>query len=704
MRNILFLVWCLVAPVLSAMAAPTVFALHGRVADEHGRGIAGVVVNNGIAFTTTDGRGRWQLSTDTALCKFVSISTPAEFELPQRRGLARFYVSVGEAVAKGRADFVLRRRSRVDERFHYLAISDPQVRNADEMGRWKDETCADLKATADSLSQTAEVVSVALGDLVFDHMELFSGYADSYASMPLTAFQCIGNHDFDKRYQSLHAMPYGSPVYAEREYERWFGPVNYSFNVGRVHVVTLNSIDYIGQKRYTESLTGATLEWLRRDLSFVPKGTVVFLNMHAAGWNSVEGEGNVRNAGALAEVLRGYRAHVFCGHTHFFENVMVTDSLYQHNIGAACGSWWSGEVNRCGAPNGYLVVDVDGDNVRWHYKATGRPVDYQLRVADRGVLEEWPDDVVANVWDYDSLTRVEWFQDGRPMGPMERFTGVAPSYARQLRPEASGCVTGHLFRARPQGEYKDIEVRFTNRFGEVFSQHAVRTRVVAHRGFWTCAGAAQNSVAALRAARRIQAYGSEFDVSITRDGVPVVNHDADVDGVKIATANYADIAQKRLANGEPLPRLADYLAAAVPLRGMRLVLEIKPHDSVADEDRCVDEVVSEVEAAGLASRVDYISFSLHVCERLAARVKEARVAYLGGDLEPEAVKAKGLTGIDYALKVLRAHPDWIDRARRLGLTVNVWTVDGVSDLADLVARKVDFVTTNRPVEALRLTF
>ena len=67
------------------------------------------------------------------------------------------------------------------------------------------------------------------------------------------------------------------------------------------------------------------------------------------------------------------------GHTHFFQNNEVTPTLYEHNIGAACGGWWAGWVNQCGAPNGYMVVDVDGDNVKWHYKATRRDFAYQFR-------------------------------------------------------------------------------------------------------------------------------------------------------------------------------------------------------------------------------------------------------------------------------------------------------------------------------------
>lgn len=58
--------------------------ISGRVLDSNNLPVAGVVVNNGIYFTQSDAQGKWTLDTDTALCKFVSVSTPAEYELSDR--------------------------------------------------------------------------------------------------------------------------------------------------------------------------------------------------------------------------------------------------------------------------------------------------------------------------------------------------------------------------------------------------------------------------------------------------------------------------------------------------------------------------------------------------------------------------------------------------------------------------------------------
>lgn len=457
---------------LASGAQEAMLRFNGKVTDQSGKGIPGVVVNDGVHFTKTDKLGAWALNSDTTISKFVAISTPAAYVLPQQDGLATgHYIAVRDlAQAGGKYDFVLEKRKQADGRFHYIAISDPQVKNEKQLKRWRQETVPDLKEVIDSLKQTREVVAMTLGDLVWDNMPLFEEYQESVKNTGAVFFQCIGNHDFDKQYQDLHNMAMGTPVYGERIYGSYFGPTDYSFNIGKAHIVTMKDINYVGGKNYVESLTGQQLEWLKKDLSYVSKGSLVILNLHAPVWNKVSPGGNVRNADALKEVLKDYKVHVFSGHTHFFQNNEVTPTLYEHNIGAACGGWWAGWVNQCGAPNGYMVVDVDGDNVKWHYKATRRDFAYQFRIYNKGEFTAQSSFVVANVWDWDSACRVVWYQDGKPMGDMEQFVGSDEERASQLKDRSQAEPTAHLFRAMPSDGARQIKIEFTNRFGEVYTQ------------------------------------------------------------------------------------------------------------------------------------------------------------------------------------------------------------------------------------------
>lgn len=224
-------------------------------------------------------------------------------------------------------------------------------------------------------------------------------------------------------------------------------------------------------------------------------------------------------------------------------------------------------------------------------------------------------------------------------------------------------------------------------------------QVIAHRGYWKTEGSAQNSISSLQNTYKIGVYGSEFDVHITRDGEVVVFHDDDVDGIKIENANYADIKDKLLKNGEKIPTLQQYLVAAKPLGNMKLILEVKEHIQKSDEDRCIDATLRLVKEAGLEDRTEYISFSKHVCDYLVSHAPNAKVSYLNGDLTPLETKEAGYAGIDYEDKVLKDNPSWIKEARKLGLITNVWTVDDLGDIRYFLRQGIDFVTTNEPEKA-----
>ena len=86
-----------------------------------------------------------------------------------------------------------------------------------------------------------------------------------------------------------------------------------------------------------------------------------------------------------------------------------------------------------------------------------------------------------------------------------------------------------------------------------------QTKVIAHRGYWKCEGSAQNSIRSLERANEIKVYGSEFDVHLTADNVPVVFHDRKIEGKDIQTTPYAELKDLKLPNGETLPTLEQYL-------------------------------------------------------------------------------------------------------------------------------------------------
>lgn len=221
-------------------------------------------------------------------------------------------------------------------------------------------------------------------------------------------------------------------------------------------------------------------------------------------------------------------------------------------------------------------------------------------------------------------------------------------------------------------------------------------KVIAHRGYWDTPGSAQNSIRALVKADSIGCYASEFDIWRTLDGVLVVNHDPKINDVVIETSPAEVVLKEKLANGEYIPTLEQYLQTAKGLK-TRLVLELKSHNSNYNDRVAVDSLLAMVKHFGLEKRTDYITFSKSGFLQLVKNApKGASVQYLSGDYIPEQIKFNNGSGIDYSIKVMRKHPEWIKQCHDLGLTVNVWTVNKPEDMKWCIENGVDFITTNDP--------
>lgn len=225
--------------------------------------------------------------------------------------------------------------------------------------------------------------------------------------------------------------------------------------------------------------------------------------------------------------------------------------------------------------------------------------------------------------------------------------------------------------------------------------------IIAHRGYWKTEGSAQNSIAALLKANEINVYGSEVDIWLSSDGVPVVNHDADVtlNGEKLIVQDtpFAKLREVKLANGEPLPTVEEYLNAFEKCKNIKLIIEFKTHKSKEREDELASKVVEMVHQKGLQDRVEYISFGINFVQQAKHLHPQAPIYYLNGDLTPQIIKKMGLAGLDYHFNVINKNPNWVSESHDLGLKVNVWTVNKTEDIERVINQKVDYITTDEPL-------
>ena len=138
------------------------------------------------------------------------------------------------------------------------------------------------------------------------------------------------------------------------------------------------------------------------------------------------------------------------------------------------------------------------------------------------------------------------------------------------------------------------------------------------------------------------------------------------------------------------------------LTGTQLILEIKPHRTEEAENEAVRIIVDKVKKMRMEKQVEYISFSMNICEQLVKLTPDSEIAYLKSDVAPKDLKAKGINGIDYYIKVLAEKPEWIAEAHQLGMKVNVWTVNDMEMVQKMIDQQVDYITTDYPLETEKL--
>ncbi|MCM1501624.1 MAG: glycerophosphodiester phosphodiesterase [Bacteroidales bacterium] len=230
--------------------------------------------------------------------------------------------------------------------------------------------------------------------------------------------------------------------------------------------------------------------------------------------------------------------------------------------------------------------------------------------------------------------------------------------------------------------------------------------IVAHRGFWNCeeAGYAKNSVAALKCAQDAGFWGSEFDVNITSDGVLLVFHDGKIDGKVIAEYPYSEFQDITIRNGERIPTLQQYLEQGLKSKKTMLVCELKSQPTARKEDELLDKVVAQLKSYGLLTprRVMFISFSRHICDRIAREMPKFTNQYLSNDYSPAQLAETGINGIDFHYPWFTEHPEWYPEARHGGMSVNCWTVDKEPDMRNMIELGVDYITTDCPDVLRRL--
>lgn len=222
--------------------------------------------------------------------------------------------------------------------------------------------------------------------------------------------------------------------------------------------------------------------------------------------------------------------------------------------------------------------------------------------------------------------------------------------------------------------------------------------VVAHRGAWKSQDLPENSIAALRNAIDLQCTGSEFDVRMTADDVLIVTHDADYHTHIIEESTYDQLSKYKLANGEMLPTLRETLLAGMKNNTTTgMVVEIKESKTKERGQLIATKVIELIKDTGAEPYIhSFISFDYNILLKILELNPQAKTQYLSGKKSPKELSDDGIWGLDYHINSFRKNPNWIQEAKELGMSLNVWTANMQEDLDLFLDNDFDLITTNEP--------
>ena len=501
----------------------------GKITYSDGTPAAGVSVSDGYTVVQTAQDGTYTIEHPHQDAWYIYYSIPADCKVAVNNyGQPAFF----EKYTPSRSvyNFTLEKLAGGKEtQFSLFCLADPQCKDATHRNRFNNECVPDIKSH--SASKGVPCYGVTLGDVTYSE-----GSRNCEAQMPhlrghmalsnigMPVYQTMGNHDytFFSSSKTISADETSSTynIKAQRVFEDVFGPINHSWNRGDAHIVCMRNMQWNKDNNaadYSMKFTDEQYQWLKQDLSFVPKDKLVIFCVHIPLTNS-----SGQNVQKVISLLKQYKeAHIMSGHTHYMRNEpTLSGGIYEHVHAAVCGTWWYSKVNGDGCPNGYGVYDIDGNTIKnWYYKGVNTGMndrDYQIRLYRGNLkcggtheyiqLQHGDGVLLANVFNADKSWTVKVYEDNVYAGtmtliPNKKDTPAAgTSESNPTKPSTSssqdwwaigyhigvvgrGHVGGtranyltnsfHMYKYTLKNKNAAIRVEATDRFGRTYSQSVI---------------------------------------------------------------------------------------------------------------------------------------------------------------------------------------------------------------------------------------
>ena len=704
--------------------------------------LAGVIVTDGEHFTKTKKNGKFAFNINDD-AEFVYIVTPSGYVAEWNSGVPQFYQK-----APGLKKFVFDlKKTAPSKDYSIVAIADPQTRSPKHFSQFAGKPLEDVCQTIKSLDGVA--VGLALGDICWDEFDRIDDYKAEIVRTGIPFYPVVGNHD--------HELEVTGDLKSTALYREKLGPENYAFFLGNDVVIVVDNIIYNTQKNYVEGYADHVIKWVKGLERQIPFSSDLYIAQHCPLRKWFEDNAKIANANDLLEVVRGHKVTFISGHTHINNVLDYESNISEHNVAAICGSWW--DTNHCtdGTPSGYKVFTKKDGKLSWYYKSVGYDKNHQVEVFKPGQTIMHPNSVVLNIWDWDPSWKVEWFEDGRPMGKLKPVHEYSPEYIHQINEAFAGKnipsyklpkINYHYFAATPSQYAKHVTVSVENPFGKSWVYDVDMSDYIdvqAHRG-----GAGlmpENTIEAMKHALDMGVNTLELDLQVSKDGLVVVSHDpyfhhryairpdgshVEKDDPKeyIYTMPYSEVAKYDVGSRpsevwpekaciktvKPLANdLIDFVENYTKENGLspvRYNIEIKSKDAAGEGqnwptyDRFVTECCKFLHSKQLDDRLVVQSFDVRALNYMHEKYPEFILSYLVDANAPD---------FDTYMGYLKFTPQWlsphhtitdealVQKCREKGIKLVPWTVDKPEDIKRILDLGVEAIISNYPDRVLMQT-
>ena len=501
----------------------------GAVLNADGKGVADVVVSDGYEVTTTDQNGFFWLPSKMKT-GYVFISIPSGY-MPECDGaFPKFWQSVSKSSSNA-LYFNLKKEE--NDSFDMVVSTDYHLADrydSKDVNAFKEFFIPALK-DVQAKAGGKPVYNIVLGDMTWDiywdqlNLDRYKAMAKQF---PVKTFHVIGNHDYD--------MSVSDDAKAAGKFISKLGPLWYSFNIGKNHFVVLDDIAYIntnGNRNHDTYVSDEQIEWLKKDLSYVPADCRIFVAMHCTAFtvNGISSNGTLQTGlsfdpaskeAAFLECLKGREVHFLTGDTHINQSIppesgcVSGENFYEHNVAAVCSSWWwtwylsQNHICKDGSEGGFLVLSADGNELSWKYRSFAYGYDRQFHAYDMNKVKEriasdvmyaslynaYPsrekytsipaNAVLVNVWNWDPRWRVKVTENGTELpvtwknieDPLHTLSYDAPRTADNGEYTSSfrTIPIHHIFMVTASSASSTLEIEVEDQFGNVYRETMERPR------------------------------------------------------------------------------------------------------------------------------------------------------------------------------------------------------------------------------------